>query len=228
MSLLTKKRTCLLLLITSFIGVATAKADTSRIKLSRLEVLMNVTNSISRFTGNGIKQTVFEDPFLFGLKLTNLKKSCALRLGINFDINKSNEELNGTSKVSTINSWAPLIGFEWRKKLGNKFEFYGGIDARYYNDLNETKTVNAFPSPSGSTIFNNSQIGWGVGPFCGFVYNLTPRVSILTEGNFYVNFINIQRKFSSDGGANYTYFEDRNLTSITPVAPSSIFLLIRL
>lgn len=90
MSLLTKKRTCLLLLITSFIGVATAKADTSRIKLSRLEVLMNVTNSISRFTGNGIKQTVFEDPFLFGLKLTNLKKSCALRLGINFDINKSN------------------------------------------------------------------------------------------------------------------------------------------
>lgn len=228
MSFLTKYKPCLILLITACFLGPTAKADTTTIKKSRLEILMNVTNSISRFTGNGINQTIFEDPFLFGFKLTNLNKTLALRIGVNFDVNKSTENLNGSSKVSTINSWAPLIGFEWRKKLGNKFEFYGGVDARYYNDMNETRTSNAFSGSFNSTIFNNTQKGWGAGPFCGFVYNITQRVSILTEGNIYVNFINIQRKFSSDGGANYTIFEDRNLTSITPTAPSSIFLVVRL
>jgi len=228
MSLLTKYKPCLFLLITLCFFTPKAQADSTSIIYNRLEVLMNVTNSISRFTGNGINQTIFEDPFLFGLKLSNKNKTHAIRLGVNFNVNRSTEDLNGTSKISTLNSWAPLVGYEWRRKLSPKFEFYGGLDARYYYDINETNTTNFFSSLNISTIFNNTQKGWGVGPFCGFVYNFSPRISILTEANFYVNFINIQRKFSNDGGENYTYFENRNLTSISPTAPSSIFLLIRL
>lgn len=228
MSLLSQFKSCSLLLLIACFWSPLAKADSTTIKKSRLEILMNVTNSISRFTGNGIQQTIFEDPFLFGFKITNLNKTMALRIGINFNVNRSSEDLNGTSKVSTINSWAPLIGFEWRKKLSKRFEFYGGIDARYYYDINESKTTNFGFGINNSTIFFNSQKGWGAGPFCGFVFNITPRVSILTEGNIYVNFINVQRKFSSDGGENFTTFEDRHLTSISPSAPSSIFLVIRL
>jgi hypothetical protein len=208
-----------------------AKADTTDVEpeivYRRIEAMWNISNTLSRFTGNGTVQTVFEEPFIVGLKLSNRAKTSAFRLGINFNVTKTSENLNGISKTSNINSWAPLIGYEWRMDLGYNFQFYGGMDVRYYNDLNRTETVTTIdPNPPLINIFNTSQEGWGFGPFCGFVYNITPRISVLTEGNFYLNYIRRVRNFSADGST-YEVFEDKYVTSVSPVAPSSLFLLVR-
>jgi len=201
--------------------------DMEETSYHRIEGLMNVSNAISRFTGNGGSKTVFEEPFLMGIKITNKTRTSALRVGFNFSVSKVSEDLNGISKTSNINAWAPLLGYEWRKDLGYNFEFYGGVDARYYNDINRTET-RAINSSGGTslTIFNTSQKGWGFGPFCGFVYNITPRISLLTEGNLYLNYIRKVRNFSSDG-SHYETFEDKYYTNLSPSAPSSVFLVIR-
>ncbi len=214
------------LFIVLFSGSA-LMADSTNISKSRLEILINVSNTLSRFTGNGTIQTVFEEPFLMGFKITNRSKKAALRIGINFNVSNITEESPGTSRVSDINSWAPLLGYEWRRKLGNRFEFYGGVDGRYYYYINRTRTsnINNFSIIS-STEFRTTQNGFGFGPFCGFVFNLTPRVSLLTEGNFYLNFIKINRSFANDG-SNFETFEDKYITSISPSAPSSLFLVVR-
>ena len=208
-----------------------AKADSTDIEpeesYRRIEGVMNISTALSRFTGNGPTPTVFEEPYLFGIKFSNRAKTSAIRIGINFSVNKVSEDLNGISKTSNINAWAPLLGYEWRLDLGYNFQFYGGIDARYYNDLNRTETVTPMtPGNPNITIFNTSQTGWGFGPHCGFVYNFTPRISILTEGSMYLNYIRKVRNFSTDG-ANYETFEDKYITSMSPVAPSSLFLLVR-
>ncbi len=208
------------------------KADDStdiepEIKYRRIEALMNVSNALSRFTGNGNVQTVFEEPFLMGMKISNRAKTAAIRIGINFSISNITEDLNGISKVSNINAWAPLVGYEWRKELGYRFQFYGGVDLRYYNDINrtETRTPTGFGTTS-VTIFKTSQTGWGFGPFCGFAFHLTPRITFLTEGNFYLNYIHKLRSFSGDG-TRYETFEDKYVTSLSPSAPSALFLLVR-
>jgi hypothetical protein len=223
-----RKKHVLLIMIAGFSLLA--RADSTDIeeptRYKRLELLMNVSNTLSRFTGNGTVQTVFEEPFLIGLKITNKAKTSGLRIGINFSVNKSSEDLNGITKTSDINSWAPLLGYEWRKYLGYNMEFYGGVDGRYYNDRNRTETRSFNGTTDNITVFNTLQQGWGGGPFCGFVYNITPRVSILTEANVYLNYIRKTRNFSTDG-THYETFEDKYTTNITPNAPSALFLVIK-
>lgn len=118
--------------------------DTADItEYGRLEALMNISNTLSRFAGNTPRQTVFEEPFLLGLKISSKSKKSALRIGINFSyLNTNEDDLSGISRNSHISSWAPLIGYEWRRDLGGGFEFYGGIDCRYYYDINNTSTIN--------------------------------------------------------------------------------------
>jgi hypothetical protein len=203
-----------------------AKADSTNVATSRVEFLMNISNTLSRFTGNGSVRTVFEEPFLMGLKITNKSKKMALRIGINFYASTIEEENTGVQRISTINSWAPLIGVEWRRHLSKRFEFYGGIDGRFYNDVNKTESHSVAGGTSFSTAFRNIQRGWGAGPFCGFVFNITPRVSLLTEANIYINYLRTTREFASDG-TNFEYFEDKYSTTVSPNAPSSLFLLVR-
>jgi len=213
---------CLLLAINA------KAADSVRVSKSRIELLMNVSNALSRFTGNGNSQSVLNEPFLIGMKITNRTKTRAFRIGTNFSVSKVTEDLNGTNRTSQINSWAPLVGYEWRRNLGKRFQFYGGLDARFYNETNITDTRASDPM-SGSlltTVFKDISNGGGFGPFCGFVFNITKNVSLLTEANFYVNYIHKVRTFSSDG-SNFETFENTYSTTVTPTAPSSIFLLVR-
>jgi hypothetical protein len=203
-----------------------AKADSTNVATSRVEFLMNISNTLSRFTGNGNVRTVFEEPFLMGLKITNKSKKLALRIGINFYASTVQEENTGVQRTSTINSWAPLFGIEWRRHLSKRFEFYGGIDGRFYNDVNKTETRTVGSGTTFITAFRNIQRGWGGGPFCGFVFNITPRVSLLTEANIYINYLRTTREFASDG-RNFEYFEDKYTTTVSPNAPSSLFLLVR-
>jgi hypothetical protein len=189
--------------------------------------MMNITNAISRFTGNENVRTVFEEPFMMGLKISNRSKTSAIRIGINFQVNRSTEELTNTTRTSRIESYAPLLGYEWRRSLGNHCEIYGGIDARYYNDLNKTETVSINNGIRTSSVFRNSQQGFGGGPHCGFQFHVSPRISFLTEGNFYINIINSRREFSSNG-APYETFENKQVTNFSPYAPSALFILIRL
>lgn len=204
-------------------------ADSTDVRKSRIELLMNISNALSRFTGNGNSQSAFNEPFLVGMKITNKKKTRAFRLGTNFSISKVTEDLSGTNRISQINSWAPLLGYEWRKNLGKRFQFYGGVDVRYYNETNitDTRTPNTGGSPGVLTsVFKDISNGGGFGPFCGFVFNINEHVSLLTEANFYVNYIHKVRTFSSDG-SNYETFENSYSTTVSPNAPSSIFLLVR-
>lgn len=216
------------LLCTFLMLVLNAHADSTHVSHSRIELLMNMSNALSRFTGNANSQSAFNEPFLIGMKITNRKKNRAFRIGTNFSVSKITEDLGGTNRISQINSWAPLVGHEWRRNLGKRFQFYGGIDARYYNETNSTDTRTSNPIGSGvvTSVFKDVSSGWGFGPFCGFVVNISNNISLLTEANFYVNYIHKVRSFSSDG-SKYDIFENSYSTTVTPSAPSSIFLLVR-
>lgn len=193
----------------------------------RIEALMNISNTLSRFAGNTPRQSVIEEPFLLGLKISSRNKNSALRIGINFAYSSNEEnDVSGTTRTSQISSWAPLIGYEWRRNLGSGFEFYGGVDARYFIDINNTSTISFLSSGTSQTHFRNRLSGFGAGPFCGFTFAITPRVLLLTEANLYVNFVNSTRQFSADGGK-FDTFEDKNATNFSPTAPSSLCIQFR-
>lgn len=202
-------------------------ADSTNIAKTRLELVLNISNTLSRFTGNGAAHNIFDDPFLIALKITDKPKKKAFRIGFNFSVSNTEENLNGTSRRSVINSWAPLLGYEWRKNLGNRFQFYGGIDARYYDDKNKTTSTTFSQSGGQSTTeFLTRESGFGGGPFCGFLFSITPRISISTEGNLYVNYLHKVRKFT-DVNSSPQIFEDKFTSNLSPAAPSALFLIIR-
>jgi len=135
---------------------------------------------------------------------------------------RTNDNLNSTPRSTIENSWSPLLGYEFRKPLGNKFEFYWGADARYYSISSKTDTrVNSI-----LTYSSYKSNGFGMGPFCGITFKINEYISLQTEGNLYFNQVKIVRELRINNDPTET-LENKIVNSISPVAPSSILFVIK-
>lgn len=199
--------------------------EITEVKKSRIEFLMNISNAISRFAGNGPLMKVDEEPFLFGLKYTVNEKKGAIRLGLNMLYKRTNDNLNSTPRSTIDNSWSPLLGYEFRKPLGNKFEFYWGGDFRYYSISSKTYTrTSSNPTINTYTSYNNN--GFGVGPFCGITFKINEYISLQTEGNLYFNQVKVLREIRINSDPTEV-LENKIVNSLSPIAPSSILFVIK-
>ena len=119
----------------------------------------------------------------------------------------------------------PIIGFEWRDIISRRFEVYYGLDVRgIYMRSNLTTHIFSGPSELESRLYI-SKTGMGTGPFIAFVWHPAKRVRIYTEGNFYVHMYNDKRVFTENNSS--TTLQDKNVFSMLPGLPSSIFVSIR-
>lgn len=194
-------------------------------KENKIEFLMNISNAISRFAGNGPLMKVDEEPFLFGMKYKVNESKGAIRLGLNMLYKRTNDNLNSTPRSTIDNSWSPLLGYEFRKPLGNKFEFYWGADVRYYNLSSKTDT-RTNSNPVIYTYSSYKSNGFGAGPFCGITFKINEFISLQTEGNLYFNQVKVLRELRINSDPTEV-LENKIVNSLSPVAPSSILFVIK-
>jgi hypothetical protein len=201
-----------------FAGQANAQDD---LKNRRFEIVLNITNAISRFSGNGVKN-INEDPYLLALKWRDKNNKHALRVGFNQSYTSQTTQLFPGDRRSNDFYFAPLVGFEIRRHIDNHFMFFYGLDARagFRNGSVEIRDNNGQPTQ----VISSNETGYGAGPFCGFVWKINPRIYLFTEANLYASYNTIHRNL--DDGFSKTELENSSKLVFAPVIPTSIFVSI--
>jgi len=126
---------------------------------------------------------VLLDPYIFSFKL--LKSDGAIRSAYNFRTKTSSEfDFNsgfGGQRDAKEISAAIRVGWEWRKKISNRFSVYWGADLVSRFDK-EVVDFNDFQS---NLKLDEQQVGIGGGPIMGILFFITPAISLSTEAAIY-------------------------------------------
>ena len=107
-------------------------------------------------------------------------------------------------------------------QLSKHFMFYSGIDLRVGVRNSAIQILDS--QLIVRSLISSKEKSFGFGPFCGFVWQINPRVALLTEANFYANHL-YTRRYADDGTTKIN-LENSEKWVFTPVIPTSIFLSI--
>lgn len=187
------------------------------------EIFFNVSDALSRATGNSISANFLHDPILFGAKILEKDGNIALRIGGNFKYIASDEFGFDFDRIAKDEYYSVGVGIEKRKNIGIRFEYYYGIDLRY---LEFTSTSNTFGSNASESVFFAKQNGPGLAPLFGFKWNFSKRFALFTEASISANYINTYRYVNNDGIK--SVLENKLEASFLPTMPGAIFLTFEL
>jgi hypothetical protein len=194
-------------------------ADSTFVESRPLEFYYNITHAISKASGNPFATSVRNEPNIIGLKYQLKKTDLYARGGLNFSI-INRAIFDQFQRDINENQISLNLGIEFRRKINKRFDYYFGIDARYYQNNSETTT---FFGTSKQVLADKTN-GPGLAPLYGFRWNLHPRLTLYTEGLIGFEFLNtVRREIVSN-----TTYENSQRLSLSVTTPGSIFLIIKL
>lgn len=222
-------RTYLLLLLLA-VGQQTALfAQDAKMNLEpepRWEMLINVTNAVSRAAGNTTR-SVLDDPYAFAMKRVNAAETAAWRMGMNGFRRGTNDVLiDGGTRVSQEWEYSLILGREFRRNLGHGITLTYGLDAQASLRKGSvvTEQIDLIGNTS-STEVSDEDFGGAAGPFLGFQWQFHPNLCLYTEANAYYRMGRLYRTLSGNGST--VVLEDRIHETLMPMMPGSLFLVIQ-
>ena len=222
-------RTYLLLLLLA-VGQQTALfAQDAKMNLEpepRWEMLINVTNAVSRAAGNTTR-SVLDDPYAFAMKRVNAAETAAWRMGMNGFRRGTNDVLiDGGTRVSQEWEYSLILGREFRRNLGHDITLTYGLDAQASLRKGSvvTEQIDLIGNTS-STEVSDEDFGGAAGPFLGFQWQFHPNLCLYTEANAYYRMGRLYRTLSGNGST--VVLEDRIHETLMPMMPGSLFLVIQ-
>jgi hypothetical protein len=222
-------RTYLLLLL-AVVGQQTAllaqDATLASAPEPRWEMLINVTNAVSRAAGNTTR-TVLDDPYAFAMKRVNAAETAAWRMGMNGFRRGTNDVLiDGGTRVSEEWEYSLILGREFRRNLGHGITLTYGLDAQASLRKGSvvTEQIDLIGNIS-TTEVSDEDFGGAAGPFLGFQWQFHPNLCLYTEANAYYRMGRLYRTLSGNGST--VVLEDRVHESLMPMMPGSLFLVIQ-
>jgi|GEM_PF-912397 len=143
-----------------------------------------------------------------------------LRIAIGADI-RDNQSLPYYGQDSTILhdkrfTLNARVGWEWLEKLGKKWQVFYGVDflADY---IYEKSDANNATANMGGYIYSMGTLSstqiFGLGPVLGVRFNLTKRLSIMTETSYSINW---------EQDASKTYYTSLSGNQAPPIADQSV------
>ena len=222
-------RTYLLLLLLA-VGQQTALfAQDAKMNLEpepRWEMLINVTNAVSKAAGNTTR-SVLDDPYAFAMKRVNAAETAAWRMGMNGFRRGTNDVLiDGGTRVSQEWEYSLILGREFRRNLGHGITLTYGLDAQASLRKGSvvTEQIDLIGNTS-STEVSDEDFGGAAGPFLGFQWQFHPNLCLYTEANAYYRMGRLYRTLSGNGST--VVLEDRIHETLMPMMPGSLFLVIQ-
>lgn len=134
---------------------------------------------------------------------------------------------NGFNSVKTeIDNFSIRIGYEKRERISKRFFYSAGIDLLLDRFANLTITDDNFGSNEISTEAKTS--GWGLGPRFMLNYQITDRLIIGTEANYY--FKSLTEKFETvvPNFPSNNLSEESDIKKFKFAVPSVLWITIRL
>ncbi len=216
-------------IIVLLIAVCPSFVAMSQKDSSFFEIGMNVRALISQFDRD---QSRFEwSPYLFTLEKSFGKYG--FRAGLGFYQNQS-EELaspsNGNTNFNVDTTALDVrLGLVFYKNLNEKWSFRYGVDAVISNQSTSRNTT--FTDPQGEvseTMLSVEKRGVGAAPFFFAQYHFSKKVSIGTEIGFRWLNQTILEEDLNDTFPEFNESIEKVQTSLSLLAPTSLFLIVRL
>jgi hypothetical protein len=208
-----------LLITLSLVGFSQGASE----KKGSVETFLNISNALVRATGNSSTSLVLDEPYLIGFKYVRHNNS-AFRLGTNFSVT-SNRDFTSDffTRTTADKQYSVNIGWEFRRKLAKKFNYYYGFDGRFTSNIStvEVQTVD------GTELIYAQERGPGISPFLGFSWNINDRISLFTESHLAVDVLGNYRYVRGSNGLK-TELENSLSYLIRPIPPGAVFIAITL
>lgn len=185
------------------------------------EPFYDVSNALSKATGNRSTSDVISEPNAMGFRILMKEKNLALRFGTNFKYSLDKDLIDSRNVME--NTLSLGFGLEKRKDLSSKFQFYYGVDFRYYYLRDR---VTSFTQDGSFTIDDQSE-GFGFAPILGIRWNINDRFALMTEGSFAFQLLNGNRVTTNIDG-NMATQNLGGMYTLNPTLPGSILFVFRL
>ncbi|MCW3105079.1 MAG: hypothetical protein JWO09_3519 [Bacteroidetes bacterium] len=168
----------------------TVQADTAK-KEFRNIIAINAT-SLLRQVLPGMTPLPSSSPNLISYR--RIFKSNALRIGLGGNVVSDDQSLTDSTGTTHGNYNAGIrVGYEHYCYLAKKWMWYFGADLTVGHSVNNTTNYNAIATYKSSQTTNS----YGISPFLGVTFNINPRLSIATEANLSIAYVQIKFKESS-------------------------------
>jgi hypothetical protein len=163
------------------LGSVSIKTHAQENEGPRHELSMNMTDFVLRFAFQPNNQIdIVDQTFLFSYKLFNPYNNSAIRIGLNAFYNNVSD---GGGMDFTVNETRFLlfsIGYEMRKKLSSKTNFFYGLELFSTEQFEDAKFSNTGPFPIQANLKSRNLL-IGLSPVMGFSYQINPNLKLFTE-----------------------------------------------
>lgn len=163
---------------------------------SKVDVGLNVTSVISSFTGNGSFLNPSDQPLL--LRFNRSRSTIRLGLGARGTSSEFNDFISGSLRTSTEQEFFVKLGLENPIKTGKKVDGYFGFDFVSSFQFDKVRVESFTTTPD--VVITKNTVGFGISPFVGIRYFISPRVYLSTEANFLFMYQSTTSKDSGTGG----------------------------
>ena len=184
------------------------------------EVGINATSFVNEFISINSNDAAIGD-YMIAYKYHFGSK--ALRLGLGGSFSQADEDTDGNgTRTTNDNSLDIRIGYEWNKKITNKWSFYSGMDIIGATDFNSSVSDN-FERVETST--RTTVVGGG--PVLGIQFFINSHISLMTEGSLYFkhSIVNTKESFSLNSEFNSEETNSRN--DLNFGLPTALFFIVR-
>jgi len=139
-----------------------------------IELGVNATSFVENFISFG-SDVESVSPFTFHFKL--IKNNRGLRVNAGFNARVAQDDSNGFREFSSITNDLK-IGYEKRTLASKRWMVMYGVDAIVDYTFSKSLSINFE-----QVIVKNQRTGFGLSPFIGFAFNLTPKIYLSTEAS---------------------------------------------
>lgn len=217
-----KKILCALLLACAF---AIQAQDEDRNNLEGNYLSFQVNELVRQVLSLG-NTNIPSNPYFFNYRYTG-PTGDGLNIGFAYTVDNFDTSDQFSDISTDISNFSFRIGYDKKKYLGKNFVYGLGIDLTIDNRKNET--VNSDSFSSNEIITTDKLSGWGLGPRFTFSYQVSNRIWIGTEANYYFKSLknSFEVEFSNDPGFDDNDRENK-IRELTFSTPSILWLTIRL
>ncbi len=133
--------------------------------------------------------TTIDNPYLISYAVNSKSTGVGFTSGIGFTINEFSDGDQTSKRNTKINNLSFRVGFEKKSMIGKKWMVSWGFDVIRDDFKNETSNTQSFdlqnPSVKSVSTSTNSTSSWGFGPRFALNFQITDRILLGTEANYY-------------------------------------------
>jgi hypothetical protein len=173
--------------------------------------------------------SAIDNPYLFIYSVNSKETGVGFSSGLGFSVSHVSDGDPSNKRETKINNLSLRVGVEKKSSIGKKWLVSWGFDITHDNLKNETSNTQSF-NPNNTSVFTttNTTSSWGIGPRFTLNFQVTNRILLATEANYYYKSGSTATTSSNTSPSFSSKIESSNdFTKFQFTVPAVIYLIVK-